>query len=64
MLEFILVVQLMRNGPVVIFPVSDCHEAVTWIREGRKWAGRSRVDVLNGPVYACYPAVPVLRASR
>lgn len=62
---FVLVVQLMRDGPVVMFPVSDCRESIQWIREGWRWSGRSKVDDVNGPVYVCYPAVlPVLRASR
>lgn len=66
MFEFLLVVRLYIDGPVVAFPVRDCSEGAAWIHEARAWSTRSHLDPVLGPLYVCYPMQSpyVLRMSR
>jgi hypothetical protein len=54
-MEWILVVQLMRSGPVEFLEVHDCREGVVWMHQALLWAKRSGVDI-GQPKYACYAA--------
>lgn len=51
---YILAVQLMRNGPVIQMPVTDCKVGVVWIHEAWRWAERAGVSETE-PMYVCYP---------
>ena len=63
MFEFVLIVQLMANGPTAEIPVHDCAEMARWIDAARAWAKRSGVEQSERAM--CYPAdSPVLVRVR
>lgn len=62
---YVLIFQLMRDGPVLMMPVTNCEVGVTWIHDARDWAERSGIDPITGPMYVCAPADnPQVQAVR
>lgn len=63
MYEYVLIVQLMTNGPRVEMPAHDCTIMASWVIEARRWAERSGLEPSEKAV--CYPAdSPVLIRVR
>lgn len=63
-MEFILAIQLVIGGPVERIPVHDCRDGVVWLHDAWRWAERSRIDFVDGPLYVCYPAELKLEVVR
>lgn len=61
---YVLMFQLMRDGPVLIMPVTNCEVGVTWIHDARNWAERSGIDPVTGPMYACFPTDSAFAQQR
>lgn len=60
---YVLIVQLMTNGPRVEMRVHDCAVMARWVIEARLWAERSGIEPSEKAV--CYPAAsPVLVRVR
>jgi hypothetical protein len=50
---WILSVLLCHGIPVSRWQVKDCSEGPVWLLSAFKWAERSHLSGLNGPMYVC-----------